>query len=43
MFFITPMITTPPPSTQDIRVLQTVVGVCSAALLIAAFALFRSL
>jgi hypothetical protein len=43
MFLITPMVTTPPPSAQDIRILQTVVGVCSAALLIAAFALYRSL
>lgn len=43
MFLISPMITTPPPSAQDIRVLQTVVGVCSATLLIAVFALYRSL
>lgn len=43
MYLITPMVTTPPPSAQDIRILQTVVGVCSAALLIAAFALYRSL
>lgn len=43
MFLITPMVTTPPPSAQDIRILQTVVGVCAAALLIAAFALYRSL
>lgn len=42
MFLISPM-TTPPPTAHDIRVLQAVVGVCSAALLIAAFALYRSL
>jgi hypothetical protein len=43
MFLISPAITTPPPNAQDIRILQTIVGVCSAALLIAAFALYRSI
>lgn len=37
MFFISPIIATP-PAAQEIRVLQTIVGVCSAALLTAGYA-----